>query len=288
MSDKKHFVHNTDIGQNFLIDRSVVDFIVKQAEIQPGDVVLEIGPGDGVLTRGLLSTQLSALYSVEVDERLREGIEKIEARDARCKCFWGDAVRFDYANGLPQHPTKIIANLPYHITTPLMWTFLEQLVPRGVDYMLLMVQLESAERICSPAGHRERSPLGITVEAMGEAAVVRRVPPSSFNPQPKVNSAIIDIKIGKNRELANDRTWRGLLKRSFTQRRKTLVNNWSVGYTDVDRARALEILEAHGMKATERAEEVTLDKWFALAKEPAFYLKNKKPKEAESGECTGI
>ena len=282
MANKKHFVHNTDIGQNFLIDGTVVDDILKRAELAPEDVVLEIGPGDGMLTRGLLTGPIEALYSVEIDERLREGIEKIEARDSRYQCFWGDAVRFDYAGALPKTPNKIIANLPYHITTPLLWAFMEQLVPRGVSRMILMVQLESAERIASPAGHRERSPLGITVEAMGSAAVFRKVPPSAFHPQPKVNSAVIDVKIEKNRDIANDRTWRGLLSRSFGQRRKTLVNNWTMGYGDVDRSRALEILEEHGLKPTERAEEVTLEKWFELAKTPDFYLKDKKKNETES------
>ncbi|WP_288334239.1 16S rRNA (adenine(1518)-N(6)/adenine(1519)-N(6))-dimethyltransferase RsmA [Cloacibacillus porcorum] len=275
--NKRHFIHNTDIGQNFLIDRGVVEFILKRSAPTAEDVVLEIGPGDGVLTRGLLSTPLKALYSVEVDERLREGLDKIAARDGRCTCFWGDAVQFDYVRALPEPPTKIIANLPYHITTPLMWAFLEQLVPAKTDYMLLMVQLESAERIASPAGHRERSPLGITVEAMGSAEVVRKIPPTAFNPQPRVNSALIEIKIEKNRELANDRTWRGLLARSFTRRRKTLANNWAAGYSGsgVTRERAFEILAAHGLKPTARAEELTLDKWFALAEVPDFRLKNK-------------
>lgn len=275
MANKKHFVHNTDIGQNFLIDGAVAEDIVKRAALSPEDVVLEIGPGDGMLTRGLLTAPVKALYSVEIDERLREGIEKIEARDARYKCFWGDAVRFDYAEGLPQRPNKIIANLPYHITTPLMWAFLEQLAPRGVSRMILMVQLESAERIISPAGHRERSPLGITVEAMGSAEIFRKVPPSAFHPQPKVNSALIDVKLDKNLDIANDRTWRALMARSFTQRRKTLVNNWTAGYGGIDRERALAILEEQGLKATERAEELRLDKWFSLAATPDFHIKDR-------------
>ena len=281
MADKRHFVHNTDIGQNFLIDRGVVDFIVNRAKPLADDIVLEIGPGEGVLTRGLLSTPLAALYAVEIDERLRQGIEKIAARDGRCRCFWGDAVRFDYTRSLPEQPTKIIANLPYHITTPLIWAILEQLAPAKTDYMLLMVQLESAERLASPAGRRERSPLGITVEAMGSAEIVRKIPPSAFNPQPRVNSALIEIKIEKNRGLANDRTWRGLLARSFSQRRKTLANNWAAGYggSGVTRERAFEILAAQGLKPTARAEELTLDEWFALAQIPDFYLKNKKSGE---------
>lgn len=275
MAEKRRFINNTDIGQNFLIDESVVAYTVKRAAVTPDDVILEIGPGGGILTRGLLSAGPRALYAVEVDERLRDGLEALASRDGRLRLFWGDAVRFDYRAELPETPTKIVANLPYHITTPILWAFLEKLIPAGVGYMLLMVQLESAERIASPERSRARSPLGVTVEAMGGAEILRKVPPQAFRPQPRVNSALIEIKIEKNRGLANDRAWRALLARSFTQRRKTLVNNWTAGYADIDRERALAILDAHGLSATARAEELPLEKWFELAKEPDFQIKEK-------------
>lgn len=275
MAEKRRFINNTDIGQNFLIDESVVAYTVKRAAVTPDDVILEIGPGGGILTRGLLSAGPRALCAVEVDERLRDGLEALASRDGRLRLFWGDAVRFDYRAELPETPTKIVANLPYHITTPILWAFLEKLIPAGVGYMLLMVQLESAERIASPERSRARSPLGVTVEAMGGAEILRKVPPQAFRPQPRVNSALIEIKIEKNRGLANDRAWRALLARSFTQRRKTLVNNWTAGYADIDRERALAILDAHGLSATARAEELPLEKWFELAKEPDFQIKEK-------------
>ena len=275
MAEKRRFINNTDIGQNFLIDESVVAYTVKRAAVTPDDVILEIGPGGCILTRGLLSAVPRSLCAFDVDERLRDGLEALASRDGRLHLFGGDAVRFDYRAELPETPTKIVANLPYHITTPILWTFLEKLIPAGVGYMLLMVQLESAERIASPERSRARSPLGVTVEAMGGAEILRKVPPQAFRPQPRVNSALIEIKIEKNRGLANDRTWRALLARSFTQRRKTLVNNWTAGYADIDRERALAILDAHGLSATARAEELPLEKWFELAKEPDFQIKEK-------------
>lgn len=274
-----NFIHNTDIGQNFLIDRSIVDFMIGRAKLTPDDKVLEIGPGEGILTEGLLSTECSGVCTVELDTRLKHTIDMLAIKDSRLHPLWGDAVQFDYENKLPWMPNRVIANLPYHITTPLLWVFLEKLVPHGLDYMLLMVQLESAQRITSPHGHRERSPLGITVEAMGTSAILRNVPPSAFRPQPRVNSCIIEIKIENNSTLACDRTWRGLLARSFTQRRKTLINNWISGYTEINREKAIEILERNGLKTTARAEELPLDVWQNLSREPEFYLRPKAQRE---------
>ena len=274
-----NFIHNTDIGQNFLIDRSIVDFMIDRANLTSLDRVLEIGPGEGILTEGLLSTECSGICTVELDTRLKHTIDMLALKDSRLYPLWGDAVQFDYVDRLPWMPNRVIANLPYHITTPLLWVFLEKLVPHGLDYMLLMVQLESAQRITSPHGHRERSPLGITVEAMGSSAILRNVPPTAFRPQPRVNSCIIEISINKERSLAADRTWRGLLARSFAQRRKTLINNWVSGYTEIDREKALQILERNGLKTTARAEELPLDVWQKLLNEPEFYLKPKVQKE---------
>jgi len=277
MSRIPHFVNNTDIGQNFLIDHSVVDYMLKRAALTKKDNVLEIGPGEGILTEGLLTTDCAGVCTIELDTRLKHAMEMLAIKDKRLVPLWGDAVQFDYVNGLPWHPNRVIANLPYHITTPLIWTLLEKLAPLGMEYMLLMVQLESAERITSPSCHRERSPLGITVEALGSAEILRNVPPTSFRPQPRVMSCIIEIKLEKNFSLPCNRTWRVLLTRSFAQRRKTLANNWSSGY-GITRDKALEILEHHELAPTSRAEELSLDSWFALAEEPEFAVRTNNTK----------
>ena len=270
MTKLPHFIHNTDIGQNFLIDRGVVEFMIGRAALGAGDFVLEIGPGEGILTEGLLSTELEGLCTLELDARLKHAVEALAKRDERMTALWGDAVQFDYERELPWNPNRVIANLPYHITTPLLWTFLEKLVPRGLRYMLLMVQLESAERIVSPAGHRERSPLGVTLEAMGKSLILRKVPPTSFRPRPRVNSCLIEINVDNNFELALDKGWRKLLSKSFAQRRKTLVNNWLAGYPMIDREAALRILGRHALRPSARAEELPLEKWLAIMLEPVF------------------
>lgn len=272
MSKIPHFIHNTDIGQNFLIDYSVVDFMIENAKLTSDDMVLEIGPGEGMLTEGLLSSPCSAVCTIELDQRLKHVIEMLALNNSKMSTRWGDAVQFDYDNNLPFFPNRIIANLPYHITTPLLWVFLEKLAKHKLEYLLLMVQLESAQRITAPEKNRERSPLGIMVEAMGTSKILRKVPPSAFRPQPKVNSCIIEIKLEKNLDLPSNKSWRALLSRSFAQRRKTIVNNWIAGYGSLTKETVQNILQKHNLKITARAEELALDKWLDLLKEPVFHI----------------
>jgi len=263
MAKIPNFVHNTDIGQNFLIDRTVIDYIIKQANIQPSDKILEIGPGEGVLTEALLASPASAVCTVELDTRLKHNLEMLALENQKLTLLWGDAVQFDYTNKMPWQPNRVIANLPYHITTPLLWTLIEKLVPNGLNSMILMVQLESAERITSPACNKQRSPLGVTIEAMGSSKILRKVSPSCFRPQPRVMSCLIEIKIDKARELATNKIWKQLLVRSFAQRRKTLTNNWSAGY-GITKERSQQILAQHSLKPLARAEELSLDTWKQL------------------------
>ena len=255
------FFNNTNIGQNFLIDNSVIDFITRRAKITKDDTILEIGPGKGILTKGLLSFHPRKVYSIEYDERLKEFLAPVEAKHENIHIFWGDALAFDYKT-LPSLPGKIIANLPYHITTPLIFTFLEQLAPLGTNYFLLMVQLEAGERLTATPHTKARSPLGITIEAMGEAKLLRRVAPESFKPRPAVTSAIVEITLSKRLDIANDMAWRRLLQMAFKQRRKTLQNNFLAGgYT---REQIAALFEKLDLPPTVRAEELTLEEWLAL------------------------
>ena len=263
MADIRRFVANTDIGQNFLVDRSVVDYIIKQAALKEGDLVLEIGPGKGILTEGLLSTPCSLVHSVELDTRLKPELEKIAVKHPRFQLTGGDALQVDYDVLFPNAPTHLIANLPYHITTPLLWTLIEKLAARGLTYILVMVQLEAAQRLVPEAKKRERCPLGITFEAMGKAKLLRKVSRTAFKPAPQVESALIEVRLTQELHLPNYRPWRRLLAASFTQRRKTLINNWLAGYP-ISRERATAILEELNLTPMARPEELTLTHWEKL------------------------
>jgi 16S rRNA (adenine1518-N6/adenine1519-N6)-dimethyltransferase len=261
------FRHNTDIGQNFLIDKSVVEWMMARAGLGPCDRVLEIGPGSGILTKGILESGCAGLDAIEIDTRLKEYLEPIAAADSRLALHWGDAVRFDYA-ALARSPTHVIANLPYHITTPVLWKLFEA-ASENLSYMLVMTQAEAALRLSCGAGARESNPLSITLSAMGSAEVARKVSRTAFRPAPRVDSAIVEIRFaapGERRGLPNGKIWRRLLSGSFATRRKTLVNNWKASF-GMTRELALETLAKHSLGGMSRPEELSLGDWLALSRD---------------------
>lgn len=261
---KRTFRHNTDLGQNFLVDPSVLQFILERSAPGPEETVLEVGAGQGVLTRRLAQSGCQ-LYSLEIDRRLEGDLAPLEEAFPRLKLLWGDAVTFDYEGGLSTYPQKVIANIPYHITTPLIWRLLEELAPRGLRYLLLMVQKEAADRLASPPGTKTRYPLGVTLELMGQVRRLRRVPPGAFRPMPRVDSTLIEIEIEGRRELARDLLWRRLLRAAFSQRRKTLVNNLVASF-GLARESLPPLLAELGLDEKIRAEALEGKEWLDLAR----------------------
>ena len=247
-------------GQNFLIDGKVLSDTVERADVRPDDVILEIGPGHGVLTRALLEMRPAKIHAVELDERLKPELSELAKAHETISLHWGDAMKTDYASFSP-FPNKAVANIPYNITTPLIWKLLE-FAPLGLTYHLYMVQKEAADRLTAPPDTKERYPLGVTIEAMGRAALVRRVPPSCFRPAPKVDSALIEIVIEKNHGLTRDPAWSSLLHHGFAHRRKTLLNNLKGSYSgDFDLP---SVFNDIGIGAGSRAEDLTVDEWLRL------------------------
>ena len=252
-----HTLHR--LGQNFLVDRNVLAEIVERSGVGEGDVVLEVGPGQGVLTRALLERGC-VLHAVELDQRLRPELEPLEA-GGRLFLHWGDALRMDYASFAP-FPKKVIANIPYNITTPLIWKLLE-FAPLGLASCLFMVQKEAADRLTAPADTKERYPLGVTLEVMGETSCIRRVPPSCFRPMPRVESALVEIFIRKNQDLPEGGLWSELLHRAFAHRRKTLHNNLK-DFKGIDAARWDALLEECGVSPLARAEDLAGEEWLSV------------------------
>ncbi|MDR2136657.1 MAG: 16S rRNA (adenine(1518)-N(6)/adenine(1519)-N(6))-dimethyltransferase RsmA [Synergistaceae bacterium] len=248
-------------GQNFLIDRSVLSEIVERAAVAPDDVLLEVGPGEGVLTTALLLKGCARLHAVELDFRLKDALERLQAQNPRLNVLWNDAVRADYG-ALSPFPNKVVANIPYSITTPLIWRLLA-FASRGLTYHLYMVQKEAMERLTAPRDTKERYPLGVALEVMGTVALVRRVPPSCFRPAPRVDSALVEIELKRNLFLTEDSLWSDLLHAGFHQRRKTLLNNLK-GF----RGRGLEewqgLMDRVKLDPRIRAEDLSGEEWLLL------------------------
>ena len=238
-------------GQNFLVDKNILGLILERSGANESDCVLEIGPGHGVLTRGLLNRGVKCLHCVELDERLRPELEELAREDSRLILHWGDAVKFEYDSLVP-FPDKVIANIPYKITTPLIWHLLK-FADKGLRYHMYMLQKEAADRITAPPDTKERYPLGVCIEAMGRARIVRKVPPECFRPIPEVDSAIVEIVIDRNFELGRSEKWSDLLHRGFAHRRKTLANNLK-GFSVADA----------GKYGSKRAEDLLCEEWLEI------------------------
>ncbi|MDR1649391.1 MAG: 16S rRNA (adenine(1518)-N(6)/adenine(1519)-N(6))-dimethyltransferase RsmA [Synergistaceae bacterium] len=255
------------LGQNFLVDRGILTEIVERAQVSPDDTILEVGPGTGVLTRELLLKKCSRLFAVEMDLRLKDTLESLSAEfGSQLSLVWGDAVRIDY-DGLFPFPNKAVANIPYNITTPLIWRLLA-FAPRGLNYHLYMVQKEAADRLTAKRDTKERYPLGVALEVMGEVKLVRKVPPACFRPIPRVESALVEIRLTRGLYLMEDSRWSSLLHAGFRQRRKTLVNNLKDGGLEIfaggDAGAWASLLERLGIDPKARAEDLSGEEWLAL------------------------
>ncbi len=260
MQSSPEFRNKKRLGQNFLRDERILDGIVRRAALEPSDSVLEVGAGQGVLTKALLSSGCRHVHSVEIDRRLEPFLAPLEAAfPGRVTILWGDVLKIALG-ALDPRPTKVVANIPYNITTPLLWRLLEELP--GTGYYLLMVQKEAADRIIAPSRTKERYPLGVTLEIMGTSRSVLKVPPTAFRPVAKVESRVIEIALsGRYGALPRDGVWREMLREAFSQRRKKLLNNMRRRWPTLPWEGMLEGARVDG---NARAEELTGEQWLAL------------------------
>ena len=250
---KNNFKALKRYGQNFLIDDNILNIIISSSDLNNDDVILEIGPGHGVLTRKLLNNNIKFVHAVEIDTRFKSDLDGLELDHENLKVNYFDAMKFNYLE-LDPVPNKIIANIPYNITTPLIW----KLLGFGFKNFILMVQEESALRITAPENTKLRYPLGIAVEASGRAEIIKKVSRKCFRPVPKVNSAILKIEINKNFDLVKNSGWNKFLHEAFRFRRKKLTNNLN--------NLNIEILKNLEISPDSRAEDLSGEDWLKLFK----------------------
>jgi 16S rRNA (adenine1518-N6/adenine1519-N6)-dimethyltransferase len=252
------------LGQNFLVEEGDLAAIVREAEVGPRDVVLEVGAGVGNLTRHLAAAG-ARVIAVEVDHRLVPLLEGALAGRANVEVLAADILRLDLQKLLAPYAGArylVVANLPYYITAAVIAHLLEA-EPRP-DRMVLTVQLEVAERICAGPGHM--SLLAVSVQYFGSPRIVGRIPAASFYPAPEVDSAIVRIDMKTESVASKDaRRWFfRVVKAGFSQRRKQLHNALAAGLV-LPREAILPALAAAGVKPARRAETLSLQEWHAVA-----------------------
>ncbi len=254
-----HLRLHTDLGQHFLINEEVLRAIVASADIQPEDHILEIGPGIGILTRELIQ-QAGKVTAIELDHRLIPLLKKfISAHQVtnqpinQLTIIEGNALQTPF----PTEPYKVVANIPYHITSPLLRNaFLES--PRTPTSMTLLIQWEVAKKICD---ENNRGMLTILVGLFGAPSLLFKVPPSAFLPPPEVDSAVLHIESFPEPRADRDTIEKifQLTKIGFGQKRKMLRN--TIGKME----NGMAMLAKTGIDPMRRPETMNIDEWIALA-----------------------
>ena len=266
---KYNFHFQKKFGQNFLIDTHVLERIIAEAGVTKDDFVVEIGPGIGTMTQYLCESA-GAVAAVEIDKNLIPILHDTLSEYDNVEIINEDILKVDIAalaeekNG--GKPIKVVANLPYYITTPIIMGLFESHVP--IESITVMVQKEVADRMQEGPGSKEYGALSLAVQYYAKPEIVVTVPPSCFMPQPKVGSAV--IRLTRHREapvtVKNEKLMFQIIRASFNQRRKTLANGLSnAGIQGLTKEEIQKCIEELGEPLTIRGEALSLEKFAKLS-----------------------
>lgn len=267
--NRYQFVFQKKYGQNFLIDAHVLEKIIAAAEISKEDFVLEIGPGIGTMTQ-YLACAAREVAAVEIDKALIPILQDTLREFPNVEVIHNDVLKMDIGELAQKknggRPIKVVANLPYYITTPIIMGFFESHVP--MESITIMVQREVADRMQTGPGSKDYGALSLAVQYYAEPQIVANVPPNCFIPRPKVGSAVIRLARHEKPpvDVRNEKLMFDLIRASFNQRRKTLINglknaaNLSFSKEEIE-----EAVAAIGKPLNVRGEALTLEEFAALA-----------------------
>ena len=266
---KYNFTFQKKYGQNFLIDSHVLEKIMDAAEIGKDDCVVEIGPGIGTMTQ-YLAERAGEVVAVEIDKNLIPILTETLADYKNVSIINEDILKVDLNRIVEEknggRPVKIVANLPYYITTPIIMGLFENHVP--VKSITVMVQKEVADRMQVGPGTKDYGALSLAVQYYAKPEIVAIVPPNCFIPRPNVASAVIRLTCHEKKpgEVKNEKGMFALIRASFNQRRKTLANSLSNAQNlSLTREQVTEALESMQLSPTIRGEALTLEQFAALA-----------------------
>ncbi|MEE1038947.1 MAG: 16S rRNA (adenine(1518)-N(6)/adenine(1519)-N(6))-dimethyltransferase RsmA [Eubacterium sp.] len=271
IKDQHNFKLSKSLGQNFLTDKNIIDKIIFDSDISDTDLVIEIGPGIGVITREA-AMQAARVVAVEIDKNLIPILERTLGDLDNVEVVNQDILKTDL-NGLiervkGENPeiknVRIIGNLPYYITTPIIMKILEDGVE--AESITIMMQKEVADRIKAEPKTKARGALSVAVQYYCEVCKVADVPKDVFVPAPKVDSTVLRLDVRKEKpvELKDDKLFFRAVKCGFGQRRKTLLNSLSSG-SGFEKEEVKAILEAAEIDPARRAETLTIDEFAKIA-----------------------
>ncbi len=266
---KYNFNFQKKFGQNFLIDTHVLEKIMDSAEITKEDCVLEIGPGIGTMTQ-YLAERAGRVVVVEIDKNLIPILQDTLSEYDNITIINDDILKVDINKIVEElnggRPIKVVANLPYYITTPIIMGLFESHVP--LQSITIMVQKEVADRMQVGPGTKDYGALSLAVQYYAKPQIVANVPPNCFIPRPNVGSAVIRLTRYEQPpvEVADEKKMFALIRASFNQRRKTLVNGLTnAAELHISKEEILAALEQMGLSATIRGEALTLEQFAQLA-----------------------
>ena len=258
------------LGQNFLIKRGIVDEIVHAAELTPGEPVLEVGPGIGTLTQGLAQSGAD-VTAIELDRRLLEVLDTTLASYDNVRIIHGDVLKLDVPSIMNHKLFKVVANLPYYITTPIIMSLLESKLP--IERLVVMVQKEVALRMVAKPGTKDYGALSVAVQYYTEPDIVLDVPPQSFLPAPAVTSSVIRCVLRDKPpvDVIDEKLFFRVVKAGFAQRRKTFANTMKT--TGLSKDRIEELLAKANIDGQRRGETFTLQEFADVANAWAALIK---------------
>jgi 16S rRNA (adenine1518-N6/adenine1519-N6)-dimethyltransferase len=253
-------------GQHFLVDRNMLNKVIWAAQVEKEDVVLEVGPGLGEMTFAL-ARQAKRVIAIEIDSKLVAILNEKMKNYPNVEVVKSDILKVDFNQFLKKegHPIKVVANLPYQVSTPLLFRFIES--KETFSTFTLMLQKEVAERMVAPPGGKEYGPLSIFIQMFLDVSIRFFIKPSAFFPPPKVESAVVWM-VWKEKPMieTNDEEWfKRVVKACFGYRRKTLVN--ALKHSELSLPESIELkMEAIGIDPRRRPETLTIQEYASLAK----------------------
>jgi 16S rRNA (adenine1518-N6/adenine1519-N6)-dimethyltransferase len=253
------------LSQHFLVDRNILNKVIRTAQVDKGDIVLEIGPGLGEMTIELVK-KAKRVIAIEIDPKLVEILKKKVISYPNVGVVKGDILKVDFHKLLHQEkvPVKVVANLPYQISTPLLFRFIES--RKLFSTLTLMLQKEVAERMVASPGSKAYGPLSIFIQLFSDLSIRFFVKPSAFFPPPKVESAVIHMILRERPvlELGDERWFKKVVKGCFSYRRKTLIN--ALRHSELSLPKAVEErMERIGIDLRRRPETLTVQEFACLA-----------------------